>query len=797
MEAARATARLPALAHSAAGWSHGRLRKLSVSVRRPGLSRFARGIVGILWRALLEILAPVIAVLLAPLFYWRILTPNPNDVATFPFGDFTDLNYPYRKWVAEQLAMGQNPWWNPFVSAGHSAIGDIQFRVLYPLDTWLAQYAGGGFDVRTLELDIVGHVALAVLFTYLLARRLTGSRIGGLVGAIVFGFGGYLSGFPVQQVNLLDASVWLPLILFCIDIGADYNLVTAFVVGAGAFGLAALAGHPQTLFYVGLAAGLYLIFKGWNRGKIRWAALPGLPVLFLGGVTLAAAALIPAYFHLGLTDRTDVSYAFSSTGFALHEALGFILPSQLGGTPLYNGVFTLLLVAIGLKSPRARANKLFWLGLSVLSLVLSFGGSTFLQSVTYLLLGAFKFRQYERIVFLFDLAISILAAYGAAELTSRHDLKLGWLRRAVLWALAGLGVFGILCVVQSVGSSGDSQNRLTALIDRAAFSMIVLGLGAALMFARERRSLKPVAAGLLAVLLVGFDLFSTNWQVNLRPGDPGRLVAATPIADYLENYTTGLYRIASEGLLPGDGNAGSLFRLQDVVGNSPLETRDYADFTQQVPEWTRWQVLNVRYVITKRKIDDPRLQLLRQDGDQNLYELDSKDRLPRSYVVYNTISAPDHELALDLMKDVDPKTTAVVEGPPLSLNAAGDASSRVEITSYQADNLSLNADLSVPGLLVVSEVDYPGWQAEVDGHAVPILRADGIVRAIPLQAGEHQVRFWFVPPGLQQGETISATAARLLIELVALEIVLRLAWGTFGVVRRTLRMRSEQLAPKR
>src|SRR6185437_15707320 len=118
---------------------------------------------------------------------------------TFPFGDFTDLNFPYRKWVAEQIARGENPWWNSYVSAGHSAIGDIQFRIFYPLDTWLATYVGGGFDVRVLEIDVVGHVALAVLFTYLLARRLTGSRTGGLVAAVVFGFGGYLSGFPVQQ----------------------------------------------------------------------------------------------------------------------------------------------------------------------------------------------------------------------------------------------------------------------------------------------------------------------------------------------------------------------------------------------------------------------------------------------------------------------------------------------------------------------------------------------------------------------------------------------------------------------
>ncbi len=670
------------------------------------------------------------------------------------------------------------------MSAGHSAIGDIQFRVLYPPDTWIAQYSGGAFSVRLLEMDIIGHVALASLFTYLLARRLTRSRIGGLVSAIVFSFGGYLAGFPIQQANLLDASVWLPLVLLCIDVGADFNLVTAFVAGAIALSFSALAGHPQTLFYVSLASGSYLLFKGWNQGKIRVAALPGLPILLVGGIALAASALIPAYFHLGQTDRTEVSYAFSSTGFTLHEILGLVLPVGFGGTPLYNGVFTLLLVAVGLGSSRRRANKVFWAILAVLSLMLSFGGNTFLQPISYLLLGSLKFRQYERTVFLVDLSIAVLAGYGAAALAGAHDLRLGWLRRGALWASAAVLGLGIFAAGQYVAASGDAQARLASLLDRAVFVALILGVGAAILFSRERRALRPPIAGLLAALLVSLDLFSTNWQNNLRPGDPDQILAPTPIAEYLESYTTGLYRVASEGLLPGDGNAGSLFRLQDVVGNTPLETRDYADFTQKVPEVARWQTLGVRYVVTQRKIDDPRLHLLRQDGPRNLYELDAKVRLPRAYIVNQTIYAPDHEIALDLVKDADLRRTAIVEGDGPVLDGKADDRSRVQITSYDANSLSLKASLAAPGLLVVGDVDYPGWQAEVDGRPVPIVRTDGIVRGIPLSPGEHVVSMQFVPPGLADGRRVSALAQAYLLYIVEAEISLRIAWVVLRLARR-------------
>lgn len=750
---------------------------------RGRLQHIARRVPIALWQAGLELLTPCVSVLLAPLFYWRILTPDPLDAATFPTGDFTDLNYPFRRWVAEQLARGEDPYWDPFMSGGHSAIGDIQFRILYPPDTWLAQLGGASFPVRLLEMEIVGHVAAACLFTYLLVRRLSGSRIGGLASAIVFAFGGYLSGFPIQQANLLDASVWLPLILLCIDVGAEYGVVSAFVAGAVGLSLAALAGHPQTLAYVGLASGLYLLYKSWGHGRIRWTTIVGLPILFVGGLALAAEALIPAYLHLQLTDRTNVSYAFSSTGFALHEALGLVLPSGFGGTPLYNGIFTLLLVAVGLSTPTRRSNKLFWAGLAVLSLILSFGGNTFLQQISYLLLGPLKFRQYERSVFLVDLCVAVLAGYGAAELSHARDLALGWLRRVSIGAVSAIVGFGVLAAVQYAGAAGDTQSRLLSLLDRAVFSGLILSLGVALLLTRQRRVLRPAVAGLFAVLLIWLDLFSTNWQNNLQPGDPDRLVASSPIADYLENYTSGLYRIASEGLLPGDGNAGSLFRLQDVVGNTPLETRDYADFTAKVPELVRWQVLGVRYVVTTRKIDDPRLHLLRQDGQKYLYELDEKVRLPRAYVVEQTIYAPDHEVALDLLKSIDLRRMAVVEDPHLTLNATTTSPSAVQITAYGSNSLSLTAKLSVPGLLVLGDVDYPGWQAEVDGRPASIVRTNGIVRGVPLQPGQHTVHFQFVPPGRAEGQRLSTLGRTVLLDIVAAEVILRALWAGFRLAR--------------
>jgi hypothetical protein len=764
---------------------------------------------------LLEIVSASVCPLLAPLFYWRLLTGDLQDVATLPTGDITELHYPYRRWVAEQLARGESPWWNQFVSAGHSAVGDIQFHIMYPPDNFLATYAGGSLPLRTFEVGIVGHVALAGFFTYLLGRRLSGSRIGGIVAGLVFAFGGYLTGFTVQQMILLEASIWLPLILLAIDIGAGFNVVTAFVVGSGAVALAALAGHPQTFFYVVVASASYALFRAWNSGRPRLAAILGVPILFVAGLALAANTFIPALLHLSLTDRTNVTYAFSNPGFGLHEVIGIVFPTEFGGAPLYNGVFTLVLIGIALAARYRRSDKLFWSGLGIAGLLFSFGGNTFLESIPYLALGSFKFRDHERLSLFVSMSVAVLAAYGAAELARSAPIRVAWLRRWIKWPLGLLGALIVLNLFEQPIVPQDHFQALIAPVDRVAFTGIVVVLGAALVLGRERRILHPSTAGLLAVALVGFDLFSTNWQNNLRPGEPEKLLEPSPIVEYLQSYATGVFRIASEGQLPGDGNAGALYRLEDIVGNSPLETKDYADFDKTVPEIVRWQILNVRYIVTQRKMDDPRFHLLRQDGPRNLYELDDTVQLPRVIVVDNVIPAPSHKDALELLKTADVQNEVVLEGAPdlrglrqISTPASPGASPTTSnsplappparLESEDANEVVVEVQQDRPGVLVLSDVDYPGWHAAIDGSETTIYRTNGIVRGVMVPAGQHKVRFWFQPEGLALGEAISSAIPNLLLEVIAAESVLRLLWFvaaailTFVVHRQKLDVRSAE-----
>jgi uncharacterized membrane protein YfhO len=64
-------------------------------------------------------------------------------------------------------------------------------------------------------------------------------------------------------------------------------------------------------------------------------------------------------------------------------------------------------------------------------------------------------------------------------------------------------------------------------------------------------------------------------------------------------------------------------------------------------------------------------------------------------------------------------------------------------------------DASRESLLVVSSAWLRGWHATVDGHDVPVTRANGLVLGVQVPAGHHVVHLWFSPPGLRFGALIS------------------------------------------
>jgi hypothetical protein len=240
------------------------------------------------------------------------------------------------------------------------------------------------------------------------------------------------------------------------------------------------------------------------------------------------------------------------------------------------------------------------------------------------------------------------------------------------------------------------------------------------------------------------------------------------------------YRVYNEFRLYD--NYGVPYELEDLWGASPLRPDRYDKFlAPPMPIERAWELLNVKYVITWRETLYLPSTIIHQEpaGDGVTYIHRLEKAGPRAWFVSQAEIAGD---ATILQKIADPNFDrwhiALLEPeakPYLNLLDQATPDPAENITFYvlrftaHASSLTYQVDTPIPTLLILSEPYYPGWQATLDGQPVPILRANYILRAIPIPAGEHTLELAFQPPSLTIGATISAlTIIALIITLLKL-----------------------------
>lgn len=125
---------------------------------------------------------------------------------------------------------------------------------------------------------------------------------------------------------------------------------------------------------------------------------------------------------------------------------------------------------------------------------------------------------------------------------------------------------------------------------------------------------------------------------------------------------------------------------------------------------------------------------------------------------------------IDALHDTNPLYTAIVDkkfaeqikSPVVSDNVSSDTLRSVTLTDYQPNALKYEVDSKNGGVVVFSEIYYPGWISYIDGKEVEHGRADYILRAMNVPAGKHQIEFRFDPKSLHTTETIAYTALAIL-----------------------------------
>ena len=705
--------------------------------------------------AWLATLGPVGALALLPFaLTWRLWTPNAADRRWITAGDFSDQFYPFARYVGDELRAGRLPLWNPYVFGGHPFQADPQTAVFYPPSSLLALLLGaGGLPYRALELELPLHFALAAVGAFLLARRLTGDDLAGLIAGIAFGFGGFLTSYPAQQLAMLRSAAWMPLMLYALERAVGPAGRPTWLLGASAAGAALLlAGHTQTALFGLYLAAAYALVRSRQVGRPWTAALlsAGLPTVLAIG--LAAVQLGPTLEFAGISTRDRLAYDEAAYGYDLKALAGALLPGWRGEKALYVGVPALALALVGVGGRPGMVR--FWAAVAALALVLSVGGRTFLYQVTYLLApGWGAFRDQERSAALWSLALAVLAGYGVARLRTAEGTALrAWTLRLGA-ATAAAALLGVELLVLWTARQSAPPNPYDALFESAVFLLLVLALTTLLVAgwgALPRR-----LAGVLLVGLLVFDLFSVNAGNNLSSVDPRGLLERGAALERARQ-TPEPYRLRADDDRKVPPNFGMIWRTPIMTGDSPIQLRRTNDLLGSGEEYRLWQLFNVKYMLSGAERDDAALEALGTVDDLHLYRV--RFSLPRAWAVSDVrlVDSPSASLVAALDRSIHPGDTAFVEdAPPLPITP-GLPRPDVRVVAAWPNGLDLRVSSTGNALLVVADAWHPGWSALLDGRPTPILRTNHALRGVAVPAGDHLVEMRFRPTSLLVGAGVSA-----------------------------------------
>lgn len=723
---------------------------------------------------------------LPPLLLWTLLwllvfAPLLLGRARLPNSDLSGQFHAFAIFQAQEMGHGRFPIWSPGSFGGFPFAADPQSAAFYP-PRWLTILAARpwgaqdwGMPFYALEVEGLLHIWLTGVFTYALAAHITRRRAAALLAAVAFALGGYLTSYPLLQLAVLETITWLPLILLLLRLGIARP--RALLAAGLVWGLAFLAGHPQTFLHLSYVAVAYYLFLT-IRARWAWRWVVGMGLVVAGtAVGIALVAALPTWHYLALTGRSDTSYTFVSSGQPLLLNLQLLLPGLLAQwSPEYVGITAVTLAIVALYGRRTlpptdptRSEILFWAGLTLIAAWLALGDNGILFELAYHAAPGFGlFRQQERLMGVVSLGLALLAAPGLALWLEQGAANSAIFRRTAVT----LVVLLLLAVIIFWALPTKTL---------AAWGMVWLRAGVltavtlALLLVIVSR---PRLAWLLPVLLL-LDLYAPITQAMKWQAESPAVFWPEPAwLAPLQADQPG--RIDSRGLF--HANLGELYGLQDIRGLSPLQWQTAGRFNS-LPRLTRWRLLHVTHVLDTAPVEPGMVEItsftesILPGEKRHAFLFRIPDPLPRAWMSYQPRLFPDAEAAWQAMKEptFDPATQVMLSVAPPDLETITTADPAPQVTATQpAPHLRhIQAQTAVPGILVISEWAQPGWGATLNGTAVPLLTVNYGLQGLLLPAGSHEIVLRYQLPGLRAG---------LLVTAVTLFLVCLLVWRWQPVV---------------
>lgn len=492
---------------------------------------------------------------------------------------------------------------------------------------------------------------------------------------------------------------------------------------------------------------------------------------------------------------------------SIYSQIGQYWGEQPGTSgPVYVGAFVMFLFILGIfivKGPM----KWALLGATVLSILLSWG-KNFMGFTDFFLdyIPMYdKFRAVSSILVIAEFTIPLLAILALKEVITRPQLikeqakafyiSLG-LTGGIALLFALLPGFFFSSYVSSAemqalqGIPADQLAPLLANLEEIrksiftsdawrSFFVILIGAVVLWMYGMGKLKTKIMISGLIVLCIA--DMWSVNKRYlydaqfvekvqqenSFKPTDTDKAILADKTLDFRvlnlagntfnENNTSYWHKSI------GGYHAAKLRRYQEMIEEHiSSEMNDVfkavsdagGDMKKVDPSgFPVLNMLNTRYFIFP-------LQGGQTMPMQNPYTMGNAWFVDEVQYVTNANEE------IDALHHINPAKVAVVDqkfSEQVKQTAAPDSMSSIKLTAYEPNGLKYEVDSKTGGTVVFSEIYYPGWQAYIDGVEAPHGRANYILRAMNVPAGEHVVEFKFDPKSLHVTETIAFIALGILV----------------------------------
>jgi hypothetical protein len=720
--------------------------------------------------------------------------------------------YSLYAYVSRALHAGHLPLWNPYTVSGNPGLADPAANVFYPFTAPLLLL---GSVAGALNAMFVLHMVLAGAFMHVYLGSLRLPRPARFAGALVY----MLSGFMAWRIFSGDIPrvatyAWIPLALYLIEeIASGRRGMGAALLGGAVLAVQCFAGEPQGFTHVGLTVVAYAGFRlaAIARGSAPPAAVRRtgllLAAMLLLGAGFASVQIFPTFENFQNSNRPDFDARFSMLGSIPPAGLVSMLAPRFFGdeihgrwgdlelsapefyphaASLYTGFFAMILAITALVARRDSWHVRFFAVFAIVVLWMALGKFGYVYRLAAYLPVLRSFRDVENINILVPLSAAVLAGFGFDRFLQPDDSALTW-DKVLSWTGVTVGA-GALLVGSTIIYERYRGVELLSLPEfrktageSAVFVLLAWAAAAGLLRVRRRHRSAPRGLTAAAIAFLFADLLYASAPL---------VAAGTPLVPLAGADAVTRFLAADRSLYRASGffDRGPAFGVQDVGGEPSLLLARYQRYTDAMqgrkpgsdrPEGphgvvlhsgfdsTLLALLNVKYSVMNERAEPMRLvrdplRLIQVAGD---FIYRDPLALPRALAVrgYRVLHDPEAILK-ELDRDgFEPRSTVLLEQEPtLPAGAPPSAGARryqepgrVIVTSYEDNQVVLRADFAEAGFLVLNDIYYPAWEAEIDGRPATVYRANYLFRAVALPAGQHEVRFVYRDRMLALGAVIA------------------------------------------